>query len=143
MLHREDWSPTVNVAEHTMHWGRARYNDVGFEGWGCLPLANFAAIDSARLSQLAAEHWISLPSSVGNGGPDHQRHVFSRCRQALTPRFVVTLHEDPWVGELSTAPRKASLTLFAEQLVSHCLMIIIQLAHSSRTMQPDDLPVPV
>ena len=96
-----------------MHWGRARYNDVGFEGWSRLPLASFADVDSAKLSQLAAEHSISLPDSVGNGGPDHKRHVLSRCRQALTPRFVVTLHDDPWIGKFSIAPREAPLTLLA------------------------------
>jgi TPR repeat protein len=100
MLEREDWSPTKASAGQTMQWGSARYNDVGFEGWGCLPLANFADLEPTKLAQLAAEHSI-LPRTAGHSGLDQQHQVLSLCRSALTPRFVVTLHEDPWVGKLN------------------------------------------
>ncbi len=107
-----------------MHWGSARYNDVGFEGWGCLPLASFADLDSAQLSQLAAEHSL-LPANVGNARGDHQQRVLSRCQTTLTPRFVVTLHDDPWVGKLSIARVKHHLLRLVEQLVSPDIHLIL------------------
>lgn len=102
MLERANWSPTKTTADHTMLWGSSRYNDVGFEGWGRLPLADFSDLDAASLIQLAEEHSL-LPTGFGTSvdQQQQQQHILSCCREALTPRFVITLHEDPWIGEIT------------------------------------------
>ena len=87
MLERSGWSPTIRSGRHVMQWGSARYNDVGFEGWGRLPLVDAAAAaDTGQLMQLAAEHSLFLGGS--SGAAAEQRQLLA----ALTPRFVVTLH---------------------------------------------------
>ena len=97
------WAANVDAGYvgQRMAWGAARYSDVGFEGWGRLPLVDFEGQPHAALAALATEHSLLPPGAPGMGGPGAGGELMSTCCAALTPRFVVTLHDDPWQEDLA------------------------------------------